>query len=84
VPGLALAIEPMITIGSPKTEELDDGWTVVTRDGSVAAHVEHSMALLDDGVWVLTAPDGGRERLGELVTAREPGVRVEPGTVAHE
>ncbi|GAA4688067.1 type I methionyl aminopeptidase [Phytohabitans rumicis] len=72
VPGLALAIEPMITIGSPKTEELDDGWTVVTRDGSVAAHVEHSMALLDDGVWVLTAPDGGRERLGELVTAREP------------
>jgi methionyl aminopeptidase len=84
VPGLALAIEPMITVGSPKTEELDDGWTVVTRDGSVAVHVEHSMALLDDGVWVLTAPDGGRERLGELVTAREPGLRVEPGTVARE
>lgn len=72
VPGLALAIEPMITMGSPRTVELDDGWTVATRDGSVAAHVEHSMALLDDGVWVLTAPDGGRARLGELVTAREP------------
>jgi methionyl aminopeptidase len=71
VPGLALAIEPMITMGSPKTTELDDGWTVVTRDGSVAAHVEHSIALLDDGVWVLTAEDGGRGRLGELVTARE-------------
>ena len=72
VPGLALAIEPMITMGSPRTAELADGWTVVTRDGSMAAHVEHSMALLEDGVWVLTAPDGGRERLGELVTARQP------------
>jgi methionyl aminopeptidase len=72
VPGLALAIEPMITMGSPRTEELADGWTVVTLDGSVAAHVEHTMALLDDGVWVLTAVDGGRTRLGELVTARQP------------
>lgn len=72
VPGLALAIEPMITMGSPRTVELSDGWTVVTRDGSIAAHVEHSMALLEDGVWVLTAPDGGRERLGDLVTARQP------------
>jgi methionyl aminopeptidase len=72
VPGLALAVEPMITMGSPKTAELADGWTVVTRDGSVAAHVEHTMALLEDGVWVLTAPDGGRGRLGDLVTARQP------------
>ncbi|MEV4760279.1 type I methionyl aminopeptidase [Micromonospora sp. NPDC049559] len=72
IPGMALAIEPMITLGSPRTVELDDGWTVVTRDGSVAAHVEHSIALLDDGVWVLTAPDGGRARLGDLVTSREP------------
>ncbi|HEX6969229.1 MAG TPA: type I methionyl aminopeptidase [Micromonosporaceae bacterium] len=72
VPGMALAIEPMITMGSPRTVELADGWTVVTRDGSIAAHVEHTMALLDDGVWVLTAPDGGRERLGDLVTSRQP------------
>ncbi|ABP56331.1 type I methionyl aminopeptidase [Salinispora tropica] len=72
VPGLALAIEPMITLGSPRTAELADGWTVVTRDGSRAVHVEHSMALLPDGVWVLTAVDGGRERLGDLVTARQP------------
>jgi methionyl aminopeptidase len=71
VPGLALAIEPMITMGSAKTTELADGWTVVTRDGSIAAHVEHSMALLPDGVWVLTAPDGGRGRLGDLITARQ-------------
>jgi methionyl aminopeptidase len=68
---MALAIEPMITMGSPRTVELSDGWTVVTKDRSVAAHVEHSMALLPDGVWVLTAADGGRARLGELVTARQ-------------
>jgi methionyl aminopeptidase len=74
VTGLALAIEPMITMGSPRTAELDDGWTVITRDRSMAAHVEHSMALLDDGVWVLTAPDGGRGRLGDLVTSRQPKV----------
>jgi methionyl aminopeptidase len=67
VPGLCIAIEPMITLGRPKTVELDDGWTVVTADGSLAVHVEHSIALCDDGVWVLTAPDGGRERLGDLV-----------------
>jgi methionyl aminopeptidase len=72
VPGLALAIEPMLTMGSPKTTELADGWTVVTVDGSVAAHVEHTMALLPDGVWVLTAPDGGRGRLGDLVTDHQP------------
>ncbi|MCZ7435358.1 type I methionyl aminopeptidase [Micromonospora sp. WMMC241] len=72
VPGLALAIEPMITAGSPRTVELSDGWTVVTRDRSMAVHVEHSMALLDDGVWVLTAVDGGRARLGDLVTSRQP------------
>ena len=70
--GMALAIEPMITMGSPRTQELDDGWTVITRDGSRAAHVEHTMALLDDGVWVTTAHDGGRARLGDLVTKRQP------------
>ncbi|GIF72884.1 type I methionyl aminopeptidase [Asanoa siamensis] len=69
-PGLCLAIEPMITMGSPRTVELEDGWTVVSRDGSVAAHVEHSIALLDDGAWVLTAPDGGQARLGDLLSAR--------------
>jgi methionyl aminopeptidase len=68
-PGLCLAIEPMITMGSPRTVELSDGWTVVTQDGSVAAHVEHTMALMEDGVWVLTAQDGGRSRLGDLVSA---------------
>ncbi len=72
VPGMGLAIEPMITRGRPRVAELDDGWTVVTVDGSMAVHVEHTIALCDDGVWVLTAFDGGRSRLGDLITAREP------------
>jgi methionyl aminopeptidase len=69
VPGLCIAIEPMLTLGRARTAELDDGWTVVTVDGSPAAHVEHTVALCEDGVWVLTAPDGGRKRLGELAAA---------------
>jgi methionyl aminopeptidase len=67
VPGLCIAIEPMLTLGRAKTLELADGWTVVTADGSLAVHVEHTIALVDDGVWVLTAPDGGQHRLGALV-----------------
>ncbi|WP_456247946.1 type I methionyl aminopeptidase [Longispora urticae] len=59
VAGMALAIEPMITEGSAKVVELNDGWTVVTKDASMAVHVEHSIAIFDDGVWVLTAHDGG-------------------------
>lgn len=70
-PGMALAIEPMITLGSPEVVELDDRWTVVTVDQSIAVHVEHTMAVCEDGVWVLTAFDGGRERLGDQVTARQ-------------
>jgi len=65
--GLALAVEPMITLGTKETAVADDEWTVVTTDGSVAAHFEHTFALTVDGVWVLTAHDGGRadlERLG--------------------
>lgn len=61
--GMALAIEPMLTLGGPAVRELDDGWTIVTEDGSVAVHWEHTVALLQDGPWVLTAPDGGRAEL---------------------
>ena len=57
--GMALAIEPMLVLGAPQTRELDDGWTVVTLDGSWAAHFEHTVAITDDGPWVLTAEDGG-------------------------
>lgn len=61
--GMALAIEPMITLGRRDTEVLEDEWTVVTVDGSVAAHWEHTVAILADGPWVLTAEDGGRAEL---------------------
>lgn len=69
VPGMCLAIEPMLTLGSPRSVELSDGWTVVTADGSTAAHVEHTVALFDDGAWVLTADDGGAARLGDLLAS---------------
>ncbi|MGI8696581.1 MAG: type I methionyl aminopeptidase [Mycobacteriales bacterium] len=67
VAGMVLAIEPMITIGDPATRELADGWTVVTRDGSNAAHFEHTFTITDDGPLVLTALDGGRDRLTAAV-----------------
>jgi len=54
--GMAIAIEPMLTLGGERTEELSDGWTVVTVDGSRAAHWEHTVAVTEDGPWVLTAP----------------------------
>src|ERR1700733_3893281 len=58
--GMALAIEPMITRGGRHVAELDDGWTVVSVDGSRAAHFEHTVAIVPDGPWVLTALDGER------------------------
>jgi len=54
--GMALAVEPMLTAGVPETRELDDGWTVVTADGSRAAHWEHTVAVTDDGPRILTLP----------------------------
>lgn len=65
-PGVCLAIEPMLTLGRPQVSEADDGWTVVTRDGSRAAHTEHSIAIADDGICVLTAVDGGASRLASF------------------
>ena len=55
-PGSVLAIEPMLTLGTTKTLLLSDGWTVVTADGSRAAHWEHTVAVTDDGPRILTAP----------------------------
>lgn len=63
--GMALAVEPMVMLGSPETVLLDDGWTVITADGSWAAHFEHTVAITPDGPWVLTAEDGGQARLGD-------------------
>lgn len=62
-PGMCLAVEPMVTRGAAVTRLLDDDWTVVTSDGSRAAHWEHTVAVLDGGVAVLTAPDLGAEGL---------------------
>lgn len=64
--GMALAIEPMLVLGKPRTRLLDDGWTVVTADGSTAAHFEHTVAITADGPWVLTAQDGGASGFARL------------------
>jgi methionyl aminopeptidase len=56
VPGTVLAVEPMLTAGSAETVVLDDGWSVVTADGSLAAHVEHTIAVTDHGPEILTRP----------------------------
>jgi methionyl aminopeptidase len=52
--GLVVAIEPMINAGSPEVIVKDDGWTAVTKDGSLSAHFEHSVAITDDGPLVLS------------------------------
>jgi methionyl aminopeptidase len=68
--GMALAIEPLLVLGSPGTRLLDDGWTVVTEDGSPAAHFEHTVAITSGGPWVLTAADGGTAGFARL--AQQP------------
>src|SRR5882672_6878153 len=59
-PGMVRAIEPMVTMGSWEVRILDDGWTAVTQDGSLAAHFEHTVAVTDDGPEVLTSLAGER------------------------
>jgi methionyl aminopeptidase len=66
VRGLALAVEPMVTLGGKETIVLEDDWTVVTADGAWAAHSEHTFTLTPTGAWVLTALDGGEQALTEL------------------
>ncbi len=55
--GMVIAIEPMITAGSPAVKVLPDGWTVKTKDGSLAAHFEHTIAITSDGAQILTVPE---------------------------
>jgi methionyl aminopeptidase len=71
-PGLVVAIEPMVTNGTEITKVLDDDWTVSTVDGSDASHWEHTIAIHEGGIWVLTASDGGAAELAKL------GVQVAP------
>jgi methionyl aminopeptidase len=54
--GLVIAVEPMVNAGTPEVEVLDDNWTAVTKDRSMSAHFEHTIAITDDGPWVLTKP----------------------------
>ncbi|MCC3276105.1 MULTISPECIES: type I methionyl aminopeptidase [unclassified Arthrobacter] len=65
-PGMCLAIEPMLVRGKITTRTLDDDWTVITEDGSRSSQWEHSVAIHEKGIWVLTAPDGGASRLEPL------------------
>jgi methionyl aminopeptidase len=70
--GMALAIEPMLVLGRPQTRLLDDDWTVVTADGSWAAHFEHTVAVTASGPWVLTAADGGRSGFERMRAVLDP------------
>jgi len=83
--GMALAIEPMITRGDRHVAELDDGWTVITLDGSRAAHFEHTVAITPAGPWVLTAREEEKatgpshpERV-RLTTLQRPAISIADG-----
>jgi methionyl aminopeptidase len=56
-PGMAFAVEPMVNAGGPATTTLEDGWAVVTADGSLSAHFEHTIVITEDGPEVLTIPE---------------------------
>lgn len=71
-PGLAVAIEPMVVIGDQATFVEDDDWTVSTLDGTAGSHWEHSVAVHEDGIWVLTAPDGGAVELAAFGVTPRP------------
>jgi methionyl aminopeptidase len=54
--GMVFAVEPMVNAGSPQTVQLEDGWSVITADGRLSAHFEHTIAVTDDGPEVFTLP----------------------------
>ncbi|PRY60339.1 methionyl aminopeptidase [Knoellia remsis] len=72
VDATTVAIEPMVTLGDQANRVLDDDWTIVTNDGQRAAHWENTVAATADGLWVLTAVDGGEAKLRELGAAYAP------------
>jgi hypothetical protein len=63
----------MVMTGREEAVLLDDGWTVVTADGSWAAHFEHTVAVTSDGPWVLTAEDGGTSGFARYAETRQDG-----------
>jgi methionyl aminopeptidase len=85
--GMALAVEPMVNLGSRHTRVLADDWTVVTDDGAWSAHFEHTVAITETGPWVLTAHDGGAAQFAaggttgsSTVAASRPQSRTHPST----
>jgi methionyl aminopeptidase len=70
-PGLTVAIEPMIAAGGWEVEVMEDGWTAVTKDRSLSAHYEHTVAVTEDGTRILTALDGGGRLLERLNREKE-------------
>ena len=70
--GATVVIATRGTLGSAGTDVVEDDWTVVTQDGARAAHWEYSVAVTEEGLWVLTALDGGEERLKALGAAYAP------------
>lgn len=70
--GATVAIEPMVTLGTIETRTLADDWTVISADGSRAAHWEHTVAVTEHGLWVLTALDGGQAELEAAGVAYAP------------
>ena len=73
--GMVLAIEPMVNAGKPAVKVLADGWTAVTRDGSLSAHFEHTVAVTADGPWILTARRAGRRRAERACAEARGGSR---------
>ena len=65
--GMVLAIEPMVNVGKPAVKVLSDGWTAVTRDGSLSAHFEHTVVVAKDGCEILTLLEGDRDRARQLL-----------------
>ena len=65
--GMVLAIEPMVNAGKPAVKVLSDGWTAVTRDGSLSAHFEHTVVVTPDGCEILTLLPADAERVPELL-----------------
>jgi methionyl aminopeptidase len=73
--GMVLAIEPMVNVGKPGVKVLGDGWTAVTRDGSLSAHFEHTVVVTRDGCEILTLLESDRERVRLMSTSAPSAAR---------
>ena len=65
-PGLVIAVEPMVNLGTKRVKQLNDYWTIVTADGSLSAHEEHTIGILKSGPFVLTGPPQTEEERKEV------------------